>query len=454
MSREYLVAGRALNAVEAGQTFKAYCSKTRLGTTDFLLASETIKFRTVISDLLDKAALSARSLDIGSKGVLMVMVYELLFGKGKIKGGGKVKRKLIDVLHTLQMVLQNEMRSRGVVEPRELLPEHIRIADSTLRQYLRVNTLKPDTTVLAAILSKCPEAEKDEHVPNLFVLPNKSPSFGEHPLVKAGKIIIQDKASCLPSQLLMDEWSDGDALDACAAPGNKTSHLAALMAQQNPHKTAKIFAFDKDSRRAALLQERMSLAGASENVKVANLDFLQIDISSYNSVTAILLDPSCSGSGVVRSLDRLADNKSGSERLEALRTFQVQALKKAMTFLNVRHIAYSTCSVHLEENESVVAEVLRHGARAGWRLKAPERLKKWERRGLPFSGLTQAQSACLVRCSVEDGMIGFFVAIFERAASRGAKRTHTKDEVGNTRQRPLKKARRGLWRPFRYFQGL
>ena len=56
------------------------------------------------------------------------------------------------------------------------------------------------------------------------VLPLKSPSFGQHPRTKDGCLIIQDKASCFPSQLLMDAWTGGDVIDACAAPGNKTSH--------------------------------------------------------------------------------------------------------------------------------------------------------------------------------------------------------------------------------------
>jgi len=430
MSREYMTAGKALDAVAGGQTFKAYCAKVKIGTTDFLLACETLKYREVISTLLDKCAVSAKSLDINSKGVLYVLVYELLFGKGKIRGGGGVKRKLLGVESSLRMVLANEMADKGVAQASLLLPEHIRKADSTLRQYLRVNTLKvfsdfDQARVVEMIMKKCPDAEPDSIIPNLYCLPPKAPSFGEHSLVKTGCVVIQDKGSTIPSQLLMDEWDGrGDICDACAAPGNKTTHLAAIMAHRmasshhHHHRQPKIYAFEKDSRRAALLQERINLAGASSLIEVSQANFLQVAIE--RSVTAILLDPSCSGSGVVRSLDRLGDvNDDNSDgRINALRTFQVQVIQKAMELENVRHIVYSTCSVYMEENESVVAEVLNHDVGAGWRLKAPARFKDWTRRGLPCSGLTLEQSSCLLRCSVDDGMIGFFVAVFEKRNKR------------------------------------
>ena len=440
MSREYMTAGRALDAVAKGQTFKAYCSKVKIGTTDFLLASETLKYREVISTLLDKSAVSAKSLDVGSNGVLYVLVYELLFGRGKIRGGGGVKRRLMDVEESLRMVLANEMAKKGVTQASLMLSEHIRKADSTLRQYLRVNTLKvfsetDRARVVEMIMSKCPGAQPDTIIPNLYCLPPKSTSFGEHSLVKTGCVVIQDKASTIPSQLLMDEWDGrGDICDACAAPGNKTTHLAAIMAHRlasdhhHHHRQPKIYAFEKDSRRAALLQERINLAGGSSLIDVTHANFLQVTIES--SVTDVLLDPSCSGSGVLRSLDRLADvnDEACDGRINALRTFQVQVLQKAMESNSVKHIVYSTCSVHVDENESVVAEVLNHDIGAAWKLKAPARLTEWKRRGLPCSGLTLEQSACLIRCSVDDGMIGFFVAVFEKRNKRPAQEEEKKEE--------------------------
>lgn len=61
----------------------------------------------------------------------------------------------------------------------------------------------------------------------------------EHPLYRNGKIILQDLASCFPAEILLcREHESTDKLhviDATAAPGNKTSHLSALLAQRRGH---------------------------------------------------------------------------------------------------------------------------------------------------------------------------------------------------------------------------
>ena len=465
MSREYLTAGRALDAVDAGQTLKAYCARTRIGAVDFALACETLKFRSLIATVLDKSAVTAKALDVGSNGVLYVMVYELLFGKRSIRGGGAVRRRVLEVEDTLRLVLDNEMKENAVQDVRELLPNHVRMADSMLRQYVRVNTLKVRgqkelEEIEQAIKTQCPGAVADTDVPFLYVLPVKAPSFGEHPLVKLGLLVIQDKASCLPSQLLFDEWDgEGDVIDACAAPGNKTTHIAAQISYEG--KNGKIFALDKSARRAKLLEERAILAGADGIIETRNFDFLQLDASAFKSVRAILLDPSCSGSGVLRSLERLGDDGGGDARLEALRRFQVAALTKALLgFENVTTVAYSTCSIHCEENESVVAQVLKEASAKGWDLVAPKRLTHWKRRGMEYAGLTPAQSNSLIRCDIEDGMIGFFVAVFSRGAGANVetgfsgKRTREAHPVDSNRKRrrvvAAAAANGFIWRPGRF----
>lgn len=429
MSREYNSAGAAVDAVFKGLTFKSYCSQRTIGTQDYLLASETLKYRSTIETILERSAVTAKALDINSKGILYVLVYELLFGKGKIRGGGAVKRKLGEVQSTLHLVLADMMSAANATKHSDLLPEHVRVADN-LRQYLRVNLLKVEeggikySKIIESVRGKCPEFAEDGHIPNLLVLPVKAPSFGEHELVKTGAVIIQDKASCFPAQLLIDEWtsrgSRGDIIDACAAPGNKSLHLAALMHSKSG--SGKVFAFDKNARRANLLQERSNLCGGNDRVAVSNSDFLTLDVSDYAGVTAILLDPSCSGSGVAKSIERTSLDEGGNKeqdaaRLQALRTFQLQALQKSITFPNVNSISYSTCSIHIEENESVVSDFLAspEAKSQGWVVKSPCRLAAWERRGVACPGLTDSQRACLIRTAPEDGMIGFFVTLFSKS---------------------------------------
>ncbi|MBZ3873799.1 putative 28S rRNA (cytosine-C(5))-methyltransferase [Sciurus carolinensis] len=76
-------------------------------------------------------------------------------------------------------------------------------------------------------------------------------------LKHAGHLILQEKASCLPTMLLA--LPPGSyVIDAFTAPGNKTSHLAALLKNQG-----KIFAFDLDAKRLASMATLLAWAGVS-----------------------------------------------------------------------------------------------------------------------------------------------------------------------------------------------
>lgn len=70
---------------------------------------------------------------------------------------------------------------------------------------------------------------KDEHIPDLLLFPPDTP-FVDDPLYQSGKLILQDKASCFPAFVLDPPANEHSVvIDATAAPGNKTSHLCALM---------------------------------------------------------------------------------------------------------------------------------------------------------------------------------------------------------------------------------
>ncbi|KAI7335764.1 hypothetical protein KC315_g3054 [Hortaea werneckii] len=118
---------------------------------------------------------------------------------------------------------------------------------------------------------------------------------------KSGQIILQDKASCFPAYLLNPGSTEGDVIDACAAPGNKTTHLAAILAEKD-NQDAKVIACEKNELRSQTLTKMTKLAGGEKSITVkAKQDFMRLDPSAkeYRNVTALLLDPSCSGSGIV-----------------------------------------------------------------------------------------------------------------------------------------------------------
>ena len=84
-------------------------------------------------------------------------------------------------------------------------------------------------------------------------------------------------------------------LDCCAAPGNKTHQLAQFVG-----KNGKVLACELDPKRFKLLNTRMKNMGAEKIVECKLQNFLKIDVNTapWKFVTKILLDPSCSGSGM------------------------------------------------------------------------------------------------------------------------------------------------------------
>ncbi|KAJ2003751.1 hypothetical protein H4R26_002906, partial [Coemansia thaxteri] len=348
----------------------------------------------------------------------------------------KHKARLVTELERLKAEL-------GVTSNAELVPASLRDGALTFR-YVRVNLLV--TSVDAAVkafqedryrlVDICLAATRPLHQ----VLAEKTRVFGRdpdlhdllvfppgtdlhaHPLYLNGSVILQDKASCMPTHVVQPP-PGSVALDACAAPGNKTSHMASLMGNRG-----RIFAFDMDQRRLDTLVE---LTGNAKCRIITSqcMSFLDVDPLDprYAEVEYALLDPSCSGSGIVNRQDALVDSyislvNSGADcdtqhsmeaRVRNLADFQLSIVLHAMRFPAVKRIAYSTCSIHAEENEGVVARVLQgqtEFALAG----ADQVIPSWPRRGLEDAGLTSSQAASVVRTLPEDGTNGFFVAGFVR----------------------------------------
>ena len=262
---------------------------------------------------------------------------------------------------------------------------------------------------------------KDPHLEYLLCFPPHT-ELQAHALVASSQLILQDKASCFAPAALAPEPGEL-ILDCCAAPGNKTTQLAALSAPGG-----KVIACERDTRRAGVLRAR-SAEAAGTAIEVVQTDFLSIDPSTepYCRVSAVQLDPTCSGSGMVeRAGFQLLDVASGGpssipkptgdappgleERLTALATMQLGLLRHALAFPSARVVVYSTCSVHPVENELVVNAALSdHDVKAaGWRL-APA-LTAWPFRGLPLI----KGAEMLGRAGPEVQTNGFFFARFER----------------------------------------
>ncbi|XP_032613080.1 28S rRNA (cytosine-C(5))-methyltransferase isoform X1 [Hylobates moloch] len=404
----------------------------------YALVCETQRYSAVLDAVIASAGLLRAEKKLRPH-LAKVLVYELLLGKGFRGGGGRWKALLGRHQARLKAELARLKVHRGVSRNEDLLEVGSRPGPaSQLPRFVRVNALKTcsDDVVdyfkrqgfsyqgRASSLDDL-RALKGKHflldplMPELLVFPAQT-DLHEHPLYRAGHLILQDRASCLPAMLL-DPPPGSHVIDACAAPGNKTSHLAALLKNQGPLAAPrvlsspplcprKIFAFDLDAKRLASMATLLARAGVS-CCELAEEDFLAVSPSDprYREVHYILLDPSCSGSGMPnRQLEEPGAGQPSPARLHALAGFQQRALCHALTFPSLQRLVYSTCSLCQEENEDVVRDAL-HQNPGAFRL-APA-LPAWPHRGLStFPGAEH----CL-RASPETTLSGgFFVAVIER----------------------------------------
>jgi len=182
--------------------------------------------------------------------------------------------------------------------------------------------------------------------------------------------------------------------------------------------TGQIYAFEKDSYRFKTLESMVDRAGCSNVVPILG-DFLDTNPTDpkFLAVTHVLLDPSCSGSGIVNRLDYLLDAEQDDlqdERLHKLSAFQLKMIRHAMRFPAVEKIVYSTCSVHAEENELVVSAALNSSNGSFSLADHRDVIPSWHRRGLQEHS-DKLDPTSLIRCSPEDRTNGFFVSCFIRA---------------------------------------
>ncbi|KAI3552497.1 NOL1/NOP2/sun family protein [Colletotrichum filicis] len=178
--------------------------------------------------------------------------------------------------------------------------------------------------------------------------------LGATPEYLAGYYILQAASSFLPVMALEPQENER-VLDMAAAPGGKTTHMAAMMKN-----TGVIVANDPSKQRAKGLIGNIHRLGA-RNVVVSNYDAREFP-KPMGGFDRVLLDAPCSGTGVIAKDASVKTNKTERDFM-LLPHMQKQLILAAIDSVNHHsktggYIVYSTCSVTVEENESVVAYAL------------------------------------------------------------------------------------------------
>ena len=241
---------------------------------------------------------------------------------------------------------------------REALPSHLSLDDfiaacqRPLRRSIRVNTLKISVEDFLALVAPygwqvtpvpwCVEGfwiERDDEdaVP--------LGSTAEH---LSGLFYIQEASSMLPvAALFADGNSPERVMDVAAAPGSKTTQIAARMGNRGA-----ILANEFSASRVKVLHANISRCGI-HNVALTHFDGRVFGAALPEAFDAILLDAPCSGEGVVRKDPDALKNWSVESNLEIAAT-QRELIESAFHALRPGGtLVYSTCTLNRDENEDV-----------------------------------------------------------------------------------------------------
>ena len=218
---------------------------------------------------------------------------------------------------------------------------------------LRVNTLNSNIQNIEDELNRQGiDYEKTTWYKDALIIKNHNESdIKKLDIYKNGEVYLQNLSSMLPPIILNPEEGT-DILDMAAAPGGKTTQLAALT-----NNRANITACEMNKIRAEKLKYNINMQGATR-VFVMEKDARQID--DFFSFDQILLDSPCSGSGTLNINDQNIEKYFTEVLIQKSIKTQIALLKKAVKLLKKgSEMVYSTCSILKQENEDVVKQVLK-----------------------------------------------------------------------------------------------
>jgi 16S rRNA (cytosine967-C5)-methyltransferase len=375
----------ALAAMRAWRTEKRFAhsvifkllAKTKLSASDRAFALELfyggLRNSTLLDFWIDR--LRAAPVDADLRDILRLGLYQLFILETSehaavyetVELGRKRQRALINGILRAGLRRKDELCAQGNTQPLDVRTSHPKFLVARWEQnfgaeaaealcrwnnrpppmYARVNRLKIDRE---KFLQTYLESRSSLHNPD-FVELNVFPSEA----LERGHCYIQDPSTAFACHLL-DPQPGEKVLDACAAPGGKTSYIAELMRNHGI-----IVACDRASERVRILEENMAQLG----VRIARVfahdwqrGSVPKEIASVAPFDRILIDAPCSNTGVMR---RRVDVRWRLKPADFVRMQKKQFEIVRAVFGLLRPsgvLVYSTCSLEPEENEELVRRVL------------------------------------------------------------------------------------------------
>lgn len=219
----------------------------------------------------------------------------------------------------------------------------------------RLNTLRaslPDA--LTELEQEGVQARPSTLVAGAFVV-ESGPASALARAAGAGLIYIQDEASQLVS-LLLDPKPGERVLDLCAAPGSKSSHIAALTGD-----ACSVIACDIHEHRLA------TLAATCRRLDVTKVDAVAMDATNElpfiegQRVDRVLIDAPCSGTGTLRRNPEIKWRLAPDDLADLVDVQSSLLARAADVVREGGRLVYSTCSIEREENEGVITRFLEGG---------------------------------------------------------------------------------------------
>lgn len=226
---------------------------------------------------------------------------------------------------------------------------------------LRVNILKTSIEqVENALQDAGVSVERIPHLPQGLRLTSAG-AVTELPGYQQGWWMIQDSSAQLVSHLLAPQPGE-TIIDACAAPGGKTTHIAELMADNG-----QIIACDRATKR---------LQKVRQNAARLQLNSIRIEAgdsrhaSSFrNLADKVLLDVPCSGLGTLHKRPDIRWRQTAS-KIRELFVLQQQLIEQAAHWVKPKGVlVYATCTLNVLENEKVIQSFLENNPH--WSIQYP-----------------------------------------------------------------------------------
>ena len=227
---------------------------------------------------------------------------------------------------------------------------------------LRINPLKSSIAQIeTAFKSQNISVSRIPHLPQALRLNGTIGAIQNLPGYSEGWWTIQDSSAQLVTHLLGPQPGE-TIIDACAAPGGKTTHSAELMQDEGT-----IYACDKTASRLKKLKENADRL-QMKSIKIHTGDSRHFP-EFVNLADRVLLDAPCSGLG---TLHRRADARwhHTPENIQQQSQLQSELLANAATFVKSGGVlVYATCTIHPLENETVIRSFL--DSNPHWQIEPP-----------------------------------------------------------------------------------